>query len=295
VRERDLSLRQRLVIGFGALVLLLGSLIAVAFLLLAESNDVQVDFTGGGAAQARARAGTRDLDPERRHRRPRLHGRARRPIGCGVTRRARVGGRGAARARTRGEDPEHVERFAQIELLVERYLTAKARLLEASKEAPVTPAQEASLTELREQVVAAVHALVTQHERLTDEAMGSLAANRSYVRRALLVAALAAMLGVLIIGWAITRAVRGPVLELVGVAGALARGDWKPALELAPAARRTHPGANPGTRCGSSRARSGPPPSRSSSDRRDSSPMGSWRTRPPSVWTVPTLPPARSA
>jgi signal transduction histidine kinase/CHASE3 domain sensor protein/ActR/RegA family two-component response regulator len=238
VRERDLSLGQRLVIGFGALVLLLGSLIAVAFLLLAESNDVQADFTtevlprleraraletsilnAGIAVRAYMVAPTPDR--LRRHEES-----ARR-----VDEALRALGRAAS-------DPESVERFAQIELLVSRYLTAKARLLEASREAPVTPAQEASLSELREQVVAVVHALVTQQEGLTDEAMGSLAANRSYVRRALLVAALAAMLGVLIIGWAITTAVRGPVLELVGVAGALARGDWKPALQLAPVAAR---------------------------------------------------------
>jgi signal transduction histidine kinase/ActR/RegA family two-component response regulator/HAMP domain-containing protein len=93
---------------------------------------------------------------------------------------------------------------------------------------------EQRLGESGDAVLASIRALETIQDRLQYYARSRTAELQRDVERALVVAAFLVALALAATAVLTTRAVRRPALELVRAAGALERGDYAPALALAP-------------------------------------------------------------
>jgi len=240
-RELDLSLGQRLGIGFGLLLTVLAVFTGLTVHWHSRSAAAQREYTER-IAPLRERADELEratlyvgltlrsylLVPEARHLTAfqRSTERAEQALG--------------ALAATPKEADGDAE-FTEISAATRTYVEAAERLASLRPQGPATPADEVALVELRERALEALHELLETQVARTQDALAEMANARDKISDGLfLLTALGAILCVAI-AYLTTQSIRRPTRGLVRVAEALEAGDWKPALELAPSSGDTAP------------------------------------------------------
>ena len=131
--------------------------------------------------------------------------------------------------------PEGAPDVAEISETAGAYLAETDRLVAKRRDGALNPEEEATVVALREKSLASVHRLIDLQEAQTEQALDGMAAARDKVSRGLIALAGIGGLLCLAIAWFTAQSIRRPTRALVRVAGALERGDWQPALHLAPA------------------------------------------------------------
>ena len=229
--QRNWSIGERLGAGFAALLVVLGAFIVAVFVWLGQSERAQTALTEEVLPRvARADRLERALLEAGIAARAYLYERTEAHLADFERSAGRL--RDAARHLGAAElDAPSRRRYEELEGLVEAYLRESAALVRA----PQAGAQ-AALTSLRDGIVAGVGAFSAAERSMGDAALAELAGNRGKIVNSLLTGSLLTLLLFGVVGYLTTQSVRRPVHALLGVAGALARGDWKPALDLAPAA-----------------------------------------------------------
>jgi signal transduction histidine kinase len=242
-REWDLSIGQRLVLGFGALLLLLGSVIVFAFVMLGRNDAVQREFTDEVLARRdRAIAVERAL------------------LGSAVSVRAyilaptreRLERHESARRGVRAalhaivalpKDPEAERLFVALESDVEEYLARQAELLEQASSG-LSSDDEQRLAYDRERALDSIRAFTDLKQARADRVLATMAERRTRTRQALVVVLFVAVLAALALAWVVTESIRVPVRRVSAAAAALERGDWTRTLALV----TSRPGAATGSK-----------------------------------------------
>ncbi len=133
------------------------------------------------------------------------------------------------------KEPDGQAAFRDLEPSVERYLDAAESV---ARLGPLTSrtAAEAALSDARADAIVQLQAFADlQHEK-ARQAIAAMEASRDRVASGLWIA-FGTVLGVLVVlGVAVTASIRSPARRLMGLARELQRGNWQPALELAPRA-----------------------------------------------------------
>ena len=130
--------------------------------------------------------------------------------------------------------PEGAPDISEISETARAYLAETERLVAQRRNGLLSPEEEAAVVALREKSLESVHRLIDLQDAQTVQALERMSAARDKVSRGLL--ALAGIGGVLCLGiaWFTTQSIRRPTRALLRAAGAMERGDWQPALHLAP-------------------------------------------------------------
>jgi signal transduction histidine kinase len=232
-RELDLTIGQRLAIGFGALLLVVAIF----------GTSVAIWHSQSAAAQ---RVYTDQIAPLT-HRADRLE---RSMLYVGITMRSyllapepqrlasyRSHAEQARRALdllSRAALPEGAPAIEEIDSTAREYLQETDKLVAKRRDGALDPNDEAALVVLRERSLEAVHRLIDLQERETEQALARMSAARDKVTRGLVALAVIGSVFCVGIAWFTAQSIRRPTRALVSVAGAMERGDWEPALHLAP-------------------------------------------------------------
>ncbi|HEX7044610.1 MAG TPA: ATP-binding protein [Burkholderiales bacterium] len=128
------------------------------------------------------------------------------------------------------------ERFGDVALAIQRFLGEAERLVAQRERGPVSPAGEEAVTAARAAAVAELETLAAAQDEELRVALTEMAAARRAISEGLLVASLFTALVLVAIGYLTMQSVRRPTRQLMRVAAALEAGDWRPALAWAPAA-----------------------------------------------------------
>ena len=245
MRHPNISIGQRMAVGFGLLIATLLALVAGVFASLERSARVQAEFTEFRAPLA-ARAAALD--------RSILY------VGIGARafllspresklefyRQTVDDARSALAAlRQHPKDADSEARYLQLEPLVERYLLEADRLIEVSVGGEVSPAAESALARAREAAVMPVREFATVQDENAAAALAAMAETRERMSDSLVVGTAVAALLCLALCYFTAQSIRRPTRELLRVAGALMKGDWKAALAWAPAPAAEGPASPP--------------------------------------------------
>ncbi len=234
-RELDLTLGQRLAIGFGALLLVAAAFSVAVFVWHSQSVSAQRDFTERvmpltQQTQALDRALLYAAVAMRNYTlQPEPQRLANYRSYAQQTRRTMAQLSATARSSEDGgtdvlETVEAARAFVdQLDALVDQRLTGT-----------VSEEEEAALVALREKSSMSIYRLVDAQDARAAEALDRMSGARDKMGRGLLL--LAGIGAVLCIGiaWFTAQSIRRPTRALVRTAAALERGDWQPALHLAP-------------------------------------------------------------
>jgi signal transduction histidine kinase/ActR/RegA family two-component response regulator len=117
---------------------------------------------------------------------------------------------------------------------VERYVDHAEEVIGRVESGAFDLEAELALRSSRQAALRKIRALSTAETHKRQTALAEMRRARESVADGILLASFAAILGFLALAVVTSRAVRGPALRLLHTADALERGDWKPALALAP-------------------------------------------------------------
>lgn len=232
----DLSLAQRLGIGFAFFFIVIAAMISLFFVWHAESTRAQARYSEHIAplrdrlaalersvyvTGIRVRSLLLSSSPER----------AGEFAESASSVRANID---ALSAVTR--EPDERKNYVQIAKTAEAFLTAAERLAAERTRAPHSewPASLDDLSGLRDDFLGATAQFGLELERSGNESLAQITAIRERVSRSLIGMAILTPLILGVLGWATVRSVSVPARELLQTAGALEAGDWRPALRLAP-------------------------------------------------------------
>lgn len=124
--------------------------------------------------------------------------------------------------------------YRRLEPRVDSYLAAARGLVERRPAGAELDAAEAVLSEARESSLAEVRELVLLQERKAESARAVMSQVRRNARDGMITAGLLALGFFVLFAGFTARSIRRHTGELLEVAAALERGDWKPALAYAP-------------------------------------------------------------
>ena len=124
--------------------------------------------------------------------------------------------------------------YLRIEDVVHEYLSRARLLAQRRVTGPVPLEDEIALGRVREQLLELTGAFHDLQETKASRALAQIARLRERTSQGLIVMALAAALMLATLSVLTARAVSGPARALVATADAMKDGDWKPALALAP-------------------------------------------------------------
>jgi signal transduction histidine kinase len=229
-----MSIGQRLAIGFGLLLLVLAVFAGAVFLWHSQSANAQRAYLErteplGDRAEELERAmlyvaiGLRSYllipEPHRRESYRRYTAEARQAL------------RNLASAAKESDEAALSE---EIFSKSRPYLSEADRLAARRASGSLVPEEEADIAELRELALASVRRFINLQHRKADASLAAMAAARGKVSRGLAALSVIGAMLFLAVAYFTTQSIRRPTRELVAVAGALERGDWKPALNLIP-------------------------------------------------------------
>jgi len=238
-RGLDLSIGQRLGIGFALLVLVLAGLMASMMYWNARSGAAEQEFTLQIAPRTKA---AEELE----------RGLLRVAIGVRSyllapdkdrLQRVEAGVDDARLALRRlGELPKEPDGDALVRSatpLVERYLTRASQVVRSSPRGDDAAKAESALAESREAAMAALQSFVDLQRAKAGAALDAIEDARQAGTQGMAIAGLLAALLFAVSAILTARSIRRPTRELLRVAGALQQGDWRPALAWAPQNGRT--------------------------------------------------------
>lgn len=235
-RVSDLSIGQRLALGFG-LVMAVVAVVMVIFLQWHAS---------GAAAQS---AYTDRIAPLR----DRAHALERGIYSVGI----------AMRSALLDPTPERAERFAEsareahvalatlgdtqmesdgrmlyrrIEPAVQLYVQTAEDLVGRRANGEIDIADERNVAELRERALLEIGRFSSLQESKAADALSRIAQIGERTSRGLVTLVISAGLILALLAWLTARSISRPTKQLLSTVGALREGDWKPALALAPTA-----------------------------------------------------------
>lgn len=233
-RYPDLSIAQRLGIGFGLVATLVAVLLLVFYGWHEQSGDAQRRYS---ERIAPIRDGMQALERD--------------VYRVGVTLRSALLDptqerilalrNSSMQARARLDllerlpiEPDTSRLFAEIRELTLRYLEQADTALAVRSSRALSLAEEGELSVLRETLFAKTSEFSFLQEEMANDALGVIASTRDAVNRGLGVLAITSLAALAAVALVTARSISGPSRELLGVAAALERGDWQPALHLAP-------------------------------------------------------------
>jgi signal transduction histidine kinase len=234
----DLSVGQRLWIGFGAVLIVVATLLILVFQWHAASSRAEANYSdrivplidrAQGLERAIYEVGlrlrARLLEPtEQRLQAFELSERKARSVLDAL-------GRSDLEADGR-------ELLDGLSPAVDTYLRFAENVVERNPAGSAPPEDEAQLRTLRENVLGLTRDFSSLQDTKAAAALEKIAAVRERTSKSLLLMALAAALMLAALAELTTRSVRRPAQTLLATANALSEGDWKPALALAKAAGR---------------------------------------------------------
>jgi signal transduction histidine kinase/ActR/RegA family two-component response regulator len=233
VIRRDVSILQRLSIGFGLLLLLVAVLFGYVFTVQARSSAVEREVRGDiGPRASRARQIERDVMSV---------GLAARGVLLSPTpvERSAYG----SSVQTLREDiqalrdspmgADDLARVAAFEPRLESYLEAVDGAIGRARTSAADAADEVAMATSGNAAVAAVRRFVDTQNAEEEAALARLTRARSDVDRALVAVSVLIVIGLVVIGAGTTQSIRRPTRDLLHIAGALEAGDWHPALSWA--------------------------------------------------------------
>jgi len=240
-REIDLTVGQRLAIGFGALlVVVLGFALAV-LVWHSQSAAAQRDYTDHIAhLTQRADALERSL------------------LYVGITMRsyllvpepqrlanyrsyAEQSRRALAQLASSAALPEGAPDIRELGEAVRVYLEETDRLVAKRGNGTLARDEEAAVVVLRERPLAGVRGLIDLQAAQAEQALERMSAARGKVSTGIVLLTGIGTLLCLAIAWFTAQSIRRPTHALMRIAGAMERGDWKPALLLAPSSGPMRP------------------------------------------------------
>jgi signal transduction histidine kinase len=239
--EIDLTLGRRLALGFGTLLLVIAIFSVALFVWHSQSANAQRDYTEGVVplsqqTQALDRALLKAAVAMRNYTlQPEPQRLANYRSYAGQARRTLVQLNAAASSPAGPTDVRDLSEAARA------FIGQMDKVIEQRRNGPVAAEDEAALVSLREQSSLSIYRMVDEQDSRATRALERMSAARDKVSRGLLL--LAAIGAVLCVGiaWFTTQSIRRPTRALVRVASALERGDWQPALHLAPEDPRAPP------------------------------------------------------
>jgi signal transduction histidine kinase/ActR/RegA family two-component response regulator/CHASE3 domain sensor protein len=233
-RAVDLSLGQRLAIGFALLLVLLGGLFVLIFTLQQRSISAQATFVDRIAPRREAaqrtevallrvgvaaRAYLLTHDPAHRQQ---------------FESSASVARAALDRLTATPKDADDEKLFATLQPLIIEYLGAAEAAVRTSPSRGFTAADDAALSARRERALASVQAFFELQHRKAAAVVDEMAAVRSGVTQSLLAASVVGVILFTLLAMATIQSVRQPARELLRIAGALEAGNAAPALVYAP-------------------------------------------------------------
>jgi signal transduction histidine kinase len=239
-RELDLSIGQRLSLGFGALLLVMLAFAIAVLVWHSQSVAAQRDYTDRIAPVLQrvdavergllyVAAGMRSyvLVPE-----PQRLANYRSYVE--QTRRALTLLANASAL------PDGAPDIQQINASARAYLEETERLVAKRRSAQITAEEEAALFVLRERALTNIHTLVDLQSAHTDRSLNRMSAALDKASTGLVALTIGAALLSLALAWFTAQSIRRPAKALMRAAAAMERGDWKPALHLAPSEEELH-------------------------------------------------------
>lgn len=130
--------------------------------------------------------------------------------------------------------PDGRSLYLQIEERAAEYLAQARVLAERRKTGPISSDAEAAIAVVRERLFESTGAFNELQERKANDALAQIARLRERISRGLALMAVAVALMLTALSVVTARAVSRPAQALVASADALRKGNWKPALALAP-------------------------------------------------------------
>ncbi len=237
-RFNDLTIGQRLAIGFSALLLLLGALLGGIYAWEVDSTRAQNDFARRSLPLVEAAANVED----------------------GILRVAL-----ALRAYMLEPSAERLERYAEnasvvrlrlqslqaltrnatdrallseIAPMVEYFLSVTDETAAGRRSGITGTGPENHAHALREALVDMVQDFIDLQRADMSDSLAAMDRAQARINSGLVTTGALTMLCFVLLAWLITRSIRQPARDLVRIASRLEAGDWKPALALAETAER---------------------------------------------------------
>ena len=240
-RELDLTLGQRLAIGFGALLLVIAIFSVAVFVWHSQSVDAQRDYTEHvlpltqrtqalDRALLNAAVAMRNyvLQPEPQ----RL---------ANYRSYAEQARRTLVQLSAAASSPEGATDVRETSNVARAFLAQLDTVVDHRSTGNVAPEDESAMVALRERSSTNIYRLMDVQDSRAAQALDRMSVARDKVSRGLLLLAAIGTVLCLGIAWFTTQSIRRPTQALVGTAAALERGDWQPALHLAPVDARSAP------------------------------------------------------
>ncbi|MEJ0036680.1 MAG: HAMP domain-containing sensor histidine kinase [Gammaproteobacteria bacterium] len=240
-REFDLTLAQRLAIGFGALLLVIVGFSVAMFVWHSQSVEAQRDYTERVVpltqqTQALDRALLNAAVAMRNYLlQPEPQRLANYRSYAEQARRRLVLLNAAASPATGATDVRDTSDAARA------FIAQLDKVVEQRASGPVAAEDESAVVTLREKSGTSIYRLVDLQDSRAAQALDRMSTARDKVSRGLLLLAAIGVALCIGIAWFTTQSIRRPTRALVRTAAALERGDWQPALHLTPDDPRAPP------------------------------------------------------
>jgi signal transduction histidine kinase/CheY-like chemotaxis protein/CHASE3 domain sensor protein len=233
-RFQDVSIGQRLAIGFGAVLVVMAIALSLVLQWHRDSARAETEYAERiapvveGAHELEARIYRVALNL-------RIYVLTPSAGALEVFRTSVASARAALEAlAAQPKEPDSAALFDSVAQGAERYLARAQDSI--SGEAELSPADELALRELRETLLSDAGMFIALQDTKADAALDEIAGVRARTSAGLFAMALVVAAILALVAFLTTRAVSGPTRALLDVARALTAGDWRPALSLVPPA-----------------------------------------------------------
>jgi len=240
-RELDLTLGQRLTIGFGTLLLVIAVFAVAVFIWHQQSVDAQRDYTEQLMPLTQQ---TQALDRSLLNASVAMRNYVLQPEPqrlANYRSYAEQARRTLVQLSAAATSPEGTTDVRPVTEAARALVAQLDKVVDQRLAGAVAPEDEAALVSLREKSSMSIYQLVDQQDARAAQALERMSAARDKVSRGLMLLAGIGAVLCIAIAWFTTQSIRRPTRALVQTAVALERGDWQPALHLAPSDPRAPP------------------------------------------------------
>ena len=240
-RELDLTLGQRLTIGFGALLLVIAGFSVAVFVWHSQSVAAQRDYTERLVPLTQK---TQELDRALLNAAVAMRNYVLQPEPqrlANYRSYAEQAHRALAQLSTAPTSPDGATDVRDVSDSARAFLAQTDKVVDQRRTGNVAPEDDSALVTLREKSSMSIYRLVDLQDSRAAQALDRMSAARDKVSHGLLVLAGIGTILCIGIAWFTAQSIRRPTRALVQTAAALERGDWQLALHLAPGRSRGPP------------------------------------------------------